>query len=73
VFLNQVIWPEVRNNTLAHDLYHQGLQMRNRDGKGMYEYRPWEQLGRHELRPFPAHEALDPAIHGEHVGARVGV
>jgi protein O-GlcNAc transferase len=72
-FLNQKVWPEVQAVTLAHDRYADGLQMPNRDGKGIYEYKPLEQLGRHDLRRFPDHPPLDPKIHGEHVGARVGL
>lgn len=73
VFLADKVWPEVRRLTLGHDRYATGLSMPNKGGIGTYEYRPQEQLGEHQLMNFPEHAALDPHIHGEHVGARVGV
>lgn len=72
-FLSQKVWPEMRTSTLAHDRHWSGLRMPNRDGNGMYEYKPWEQLGDHALKGFPDHEPLIPEVHGEHVGARVNV
>lgn len=72
-FLNQKVWPRMQASTLAHDRYHDGLTMPNRGGVGVYEYKPLQQLGHHDLRPFPSHAPVDPAIYGEHVGARVGV
>jgi protein O-GlcNAc transferase len=70
--LTELVWPELREDALAHDRYADGLDMPNRDGAGTYRYRPLQQLGQHDIRHFPAHDPLDPLIHGEHVGARVG-
>lgn len=72
-FLAERVWPTVMRSTIAHDRYAQGLSMPNRDGVGTYEYKPWEQLGQHDLRLFPDHPQFDSAVYGEHVGARVGI
>jgi hypothetical protein len=69
-FLSEKIWPLVQHRTLGHDRYPNGIDW---PVEPVYRYRPMDFFGRHTLKPFPVHEPLDPAIHGEHVGARVGI
>ena len=70
-FLKEVIWPLVRNDSVAHDLYTTDTTVPTPNGP--FNYRPVEFYGQHDLRPFPKHSPLDEATHGKHVGARVWV
>lgn len=70
-FLAQKIWPEVRQRCLVHDRYTVDTPMFV-DGLS-WAYKPREFFGEQNLRAFPAHAPLDPTLHGEHVGARVGL
>lgn len=72
-FLQERVWPEVQLRSVTHDKYPQGMAMPIDVKPWVYEYKPIDFWGRHDIRPFPDHEPLDTAIHGEHVGARVGV
>lgn len=70
-FLAQRVWPKIRDKCLVHDRYTVDTPIQV--GGQMWTYRPKEFFGDQILRPFPAHEPLNPAVHGEHVGARVGL
>ena len=71
VFLKDKIWPIVRPQCLVHDKYTVDTVVQT--DHGPWTYKPTEFFGQQILRPFPEHEPLDPAIHGAHVGARVGL
>lgn len=69
-FLAEKIWPLVQYRCLGHDRYPNGVDWPSQQ---VYHYRPLEFFGAHTLKSFPAHEPLNPEIHGEFVGARVGL
>lgn len=69
-FLKDRIWPLVRDHdSVAHDLYTENTTIQTPNGP--FTYRPVEFFGLHDIRRFPEHRPLIPALHGEHVGARV--
>ena len=72
VFLAEKLWPHIRDKCLVHDLYTVDTVVQT-PTHGPWTYRPETFFGRQHVRPFPPHEPLDPLIHGEHVGARVGL
>ncbi len=68
-FLKEIIWPIVKDNCVAHDLYTEDTTVQTPNGP--FTYKPFEFFGHHDIRRFPDHDPLNPMIHGEHVGARV--
>ncbi len=69
-FLKEIIWPKVKDgDAVAHDLYVVDTVLNT--PAGPFTYKPVEFFGKHDLRPFPPHDPLNPLVHGEHVGARV--
>jgi hypothetical protein len=70
-FLREKVWPEVVNNAMAHDRY--PIITRVKVPGGTFTYNPQEFYGMHWISQFPPHEPLQPGVHGEHVGARVGL
>lgn len=68
-FLKQRIWPLVRDDCVAHDLY--TIDTIVSTPNGPFTYKPIEFFGQCDLRPFPGHAPMDERTHGKHVGARV--
>lgn len=75
-FLHGSIWPVLvaGNEVVAHDLYPRGTVIPIDEGAYKeYKYDPLAFFGNHDIRPFPEHAPLETAVHGGHVGARVGL
>jgi hypothetical protein len=70
-FLKSKIWPELKEDCVAHDLYVVDTNISTPNG--LFTYRPVNFYGEHNLRPFPKHQPLQKEIHGEHVGSRIHV
>jgi len=52
-FLNDTIWPLVREHALVHDRYHDGVVVDD------YVYNPIKMFGEHRVVKFPEHEPME--------------
>jgi len=72
-FLQQKVWPRMREQAMVHDQWPEGTDVDISEKDPLYKvfkYRPTEFHGDHLLLPFPPDAIMDPKF-GAHVGDRV--